>query len=360
MNYDVRGNGKTVLKFSASRYYGITNNTSNSLQPTNSTNLRYAWYDANGDTIVQRNELDLSAFLSTPSSNYNPANPSSVTSPATIDPNLENSRTNEITAGIDHELMQNFAVGVTYIHRKYDQQAGTFRVGVTSESYSPVTFTAACGNASCDQPSYTGVYYVRGSSLPAQTLRRNTGVYDTFDGVQFSARKRFSQRWLMSANVAINDGTHHESVPTRDYTDPTNHDKQDGKRTSVVPWSSKISALYSLPWDISVSGLLDIRSGFTYNTTILSPTRPNGLGTVSVQLQDNNDLTRPNFSQLDMRIDKIVKFGSRRITFAATVFNVFNKNTVLSTTTRQNTATANNVTTILAPRVAQFGVKVNF
>jgi hypothetical protein len=262
--------------------------------------------------------------------------------------------------------MRNFAVGATYIHRKYDQFASAFRVGVTSEQYSPVTFTANCGNIvngvpTCDQASYTGTYFVWGSALPAATFRRNYGSYETYDGVELTARKRYSQRWMMAANLAFNTGTHYDPVPTRDYTDPTNIAFQDGARTSVTPWSGKVSALYALPWDVSVSGLLDVRSGFTYNTTILSPTRPNSLGTISVQLQPNNDLRRPDFTQFDMRIDKAIKFGgSRRITVAATIFNLFNNNVVLSTITRQNTSTANNVQTILAPRVAQFGVKVNF
>ena len=35
----------------------------------------------------------------------------------------------------------------------------TYRVGVTSSSYSPVSFSRPCGNTFCDQPSYSGVYY---------------------------------------------------------------------------------------------------------------------------------------------------------------------------------------------------------
>ena len=261
--------------------------------------------------------------------------------------------------------MNNFAVGFSYIHRKYDDLAATFRVGVSSDEYSPVSFSAACGNIvdgspTCDQASYTGTYFVRGAALPAATVRRNYGSYDTFDGVQLTARKRFSQRWMMSANVAINTGTHYDPEPTRDYTDPTNIAFQNGARTSVVPWSTKFSGLYALPWDISISGLVDYRSGFTYNTNILSPNRPNSLGTVSVQLQESNDLTRPTFAQVDLRLDKIIRLGTTRLTIGGTVFNVFNNNVVLATITRQNQTTANNVTTILAPRVAQFGVKFAF
>ena len=365
-NYDILGTGKTVAKVSASRYYGITMNTAGTLQPTGLTTLRYAWTDLNGDMVVQRPELDLArGFLTTPSSNYDPLNPSSVTTPATVDPNLDNTRTTEFTAGFDHELMRNFAVGATYIHRKYDSLIAAFRVGVSSAEYSPVEFTAACGNIvdgapTCDQPSYTGTYFVRGSALPAATIRRNYGSYDTFDGVELSARKRFSNRWMMAANLAVNTGTHYDPEPTRDYTDPTNIALQNGARTSVAPWSTKFSGLYALPWDVSVSGLFDYRSGFTYNTTILSPNRPNSLGTVSVQLQESNALRRPTFAQFDMRVDKIVKFGTTKLTVGVTVFNILNNNVVLATVTRQNQTTANNVTTILAPRVAQFGVKFAF
>lgn len=240
-NYDLFGTGKTVVKFSASRYYGITNGTSNVLQAASATTLRYAWRDLNGDLIAQRNELDLSRFLTTPSSNYNQANPSSVIVPVTVDPNLENAGTQEFTAGVDHELMRGFAVGATYIHRKYDQFANTFRVGVSSDEYSPVSFTAACGNIvngtpTCDQASYTGTYFVRGAPLPAAQFRRNTGQYETYDGVELTARKRFSQRWMMSASYAVSTGTHYDPEPTRDYTDPTNIAVENGKRTSVAPW----------------------------------------------------------------------------------------------------------------------------
>jgi hypothetical protein len=37
-----------------------------------------------------------------------------------------------------------------------------------------------------------------------------------------------------------------------------------------------------------------------------------------------------------------------------------NNNIVLGTTERQNQSTANNITSLLAPRVARFGLKVNF
>ena len=44
----------------------------------------------------------------------------------------------------------------------------------------------------------------------------------------------------------------------------------------------------------------------------------------------------------------------------ADLFNAFNNNVVLEITERQNSASANNITRLLVPRIARFGVKVSF
>src|SRR5258708_15123170 len=172
ITYDLRGNGKSVLKANAGRYYGLGMTTASTLQPTQATTLRYAWRDLNGDNTVQRNELDLAkGFLTTPTSNYDPANPSAAVTPATVDPNLRNDKTDELILGFDHELMANFAVGVSYIYRKYSDLLGTYRTQDFTEAYVAVPFTAACGNAAtCGTQTFTGPYYQRAIALKPQTI----------------------------------------------------------------------------------------------------------------------------------------------------------------------------------------------
>jgi hypothetical protein len=82
----------------------------------------------------------------------------------------------------------------------------------------------------------------------------------------------------------------------------------------------------------------------------------------------------PTVKTLDLNFDKTIRLGSaRRVTLNAALFNIFNSNTTLAlaatsgnTTVgtpngaRQNTSTANFLTTIVGPRVARFGVRVNF
>jgi hypothetical protein len=383
--YDLRGNGKSVLKVNAGRYYGIGIYTASTLQPTNATTLRYAWRDLNGDQIVQRNELDLSKFLTTPTSNYNPANPTALTTPATVDPNLRNDITDEVIAGFDHELMPNFAVGISYIHRNYHDLQGTYRTQNFTSEYVPATFNAKCGNAAtCGTESFSEVYYQRPGSagLGAATILRNNTQYNLYNGIEVSGRKRLSHRWMLNGSVVWNHQQHFEPNANIDYLDPTDHAPVDlisgyesggmtlnstgatGTSPSTgrnAPWIGKLSGLYQFPWGINAAANFNGHSSFPYNPYILTGNRTGGQSGVAIFLNPSNALRYPALYQLDLHVDKSITFGSsRRLSLNADLFNVMNNNVVLGTTERQNSSSAGNITSLLAPHVARFGLKVNF
>ena len=87
-----------------------------------------------------------------------------------------------------------------------------------------------------------------------------------------------------------------------------------------------------------------------------------------------NSLRYPPVKTLDLNFDKSIRLGGgRRITLNAAIFNIANVNTTLalanssntsvtgvSNVVRQNTSTANYLSTIVGPRVARFGIRVNF
>ena len=89
---------------------------------------------------------------------------------------------------------------------------------------------------------------------------------------------------------------------------------------------------------------------------------------MNILLQPTNSLRLPAVRQLDLHVDKAIGFGrQRRVSLNFDVFNVLNNNVVRAKIERQNTsatasvgARANDVSTILAPRVARFGLKINF
>lgn len=363
--YDIKGTGRTVLKASAARYYGLGIYTAGSISPTGQTTLPYYWNDLNNDLFVTRNEIDFArGFRATPSANYDPNNPSSVVSPNRIDPGLENDITDEFVGGVDHELMAGFAVGVSYIWRRYHNFQGDYR-NATADSYAPVTFTAACGNSLCDQPSYTATYYQRPTALPTGTVLRNNEFTRDYNGIELTARKRFTNKWLMNSSYTWNSTVlDYPSVTDFSTTaDPTNFDFTNGADSGGLNgprWTAKLSGMYALPWNMSVAAFYNLRDGLQFNRTLLSPNRTGSLGTVSALVKQQGTEHYPTFSQLDLHWDKSLLFGQRRIQFNVDAFNLTNAATVLARQTRQNFAQANYVTSILAPRVFRFGLKVNF
>ena len=360
--FDLTGDGKTAIKGNLARYYGIGIFTASPLSPTDRTWLRYPWADLNGDRFVQRNELDLTRLLST-STNYDPANPSSGRSAATVDPELENDITDEFVIGVDREIARDFAVSATYIWRRYYNFQSDFRIGLASESFVPVSFTAPCGNATCDAATYSVTYWQLPFTQPAATVLRNYESERDYQGFEIEARRRFRGRWLLNASLTLNDTKYRYTGGANvDYQDPTNVAQQDGEQTgtSNTRWVGKVTGLVVLPYGFSIAGFLNTRDGYPLNRTVLTPTRTGGLGTASVFVKPYTAERYDDFVQFDARIDKTMRFGRHQVIASLDCFNTFNSNVVLASTTRQNASNANNVTTILAPRVLRFGVRYKF
>ena len=146
-------------------------------------------------------------------------------------------------------------------------------------------------------------------------------------------------------------------------SDPTNYDFTNGADSSGLNgprWTAKLSGMYALPWNMSLAAFYNLRDGLQFNRTILSPNRTGSLGTIATQVAPQGTEHYPTFSQLDLHWDKGFVFGPRRIQLNVDAFNLTNASTVLARQTRQNFAQANYVTSILAPRVIRFGLKVNF
>jgi hypothetical protein len=360
VTYDLRGNGKTVLKANLAQYYGQGIYTADTLSPTTATTLRYPWNDLNGDRFIQRNELDLTRLLSF-SSNYDPANPSAQLTPNKVDKNLKSDRTLEVVAGFEHELMRDFSVGVSYVYRKYDRFTWTPRIGLSSADYKPVTYAAACGNTTCKDGPYSVVYYQIPFQIPAASNLTNQDYYRNFNGLEATARKRLSHRWLMNASLGLNSSVVHYPGP-QSYEDPTTIAFADNAPASSLNsrWVGKLSGMYSFPWGINASAFLNARDGYILIRTIQSPTRTGSLGRVNVPLKKYGEERYPTMFMADVRVEKWFKFGRTQVALSLDVFNLTNANTIQDQETRQNITAANNVFSILAPRVARFGVRFKF
>lgn len=363
VTYNLTGDGRTILKGNYAIYWGTGITTAASVNPVSEVTLRFPWNDLNGDRFVQRDELDLTRRLSL-TGNYDPANPASPRSSTTVDPNLKNDRTTEFSVGLERELMANFGVGASYIYREYpDYENFTITPGVNSADYVPVTFTAPCTSPACTDPSYTVTYYQLPYPRPGGGFRRNADRTRKYQGLELTARKRFSDRWMLNASANFQSTRYFYGGPDVAYQDPTDVAMLDGAQTGTAnaKWLGKVTGLYVLPWyDIGVSGFFNMRQGYPFNRYLLSPSRAGGIGTANVDIDRWGDVRYDTFSQLDMRVEKQFAFGRTKWAVAFDVFNVMNSNVVLAREDQMNSTRANFVEEVLAPRVARIGLRLNF
>ena len=361
MTWDMFGTGKTVAKASTAIYYGQGITASNVLNPLATSTIVAPWDDLNGDLIVQRNELKLGVDDLLSWSNWNPSDPGALANVNdVIDPNLRNDRTREAILGIDHELMANFGVQVNYIYRQYDRFTYTPQLNQATSDYQAVTVTEACGNDACAQPSYTYTYHTLPYRLSADERLTNDPFYRTNHSLQFVARKRISNNWMMNGSLALQRTR--GFYPDGRVQDPTNipflHGKDDNDRNAR--WVAKLMGMYAFPGGINISGFLNARDGFPRGLEIRSPTRPNGLGTIDVYTEDYGASRYDPMMLVDLRGEKWFTIGRMRFAGSVDVFNAFNSDLVLDRVNRVDSSVFNRIDEVVVARVIRFGVRMNF
>jgi hypothetical protein len=385
LTYDLTGVGRSLVRASYSMYFGQMGpgQLAGNLLAISQVSIRYPWADVNGDKFVQANEVNTNAQFITKSNAFNPANPTSFASPGQVDPNVKNDRTREFIVGYQQELARNLGFEVNYVWRKYDQFAWSDRLNYGSEHFTEFQLnpTNCSANADCGPISY----FRANIPLPSPFVYTNQpGRHRDYNGVEVALTKRYTSRWMANASFAYNDAK--DYWDSRDgFEDPTNIDRQHGFEYAPesggsgldsiftnAKWLSKASAMYSLPlWDINVAGSMQFRQGYPFPTAIQVTNRGNGLGTVNVLLEPLGDRRLDNVFVADFRVDKVLTFGTFRLIPSVEIFNIGNANTVQSQRRFMYTynatsgvgsspSNANDISSIIPPRVIRFGVRVNW
>ena len=386
LTYDIIGNGRNVVKFSYAKYVGQlgSGGLASVYNPVSSTYVRYPWVDLSGDKFIQANEIVLTTVPLSYTSGYDYNSPAKTTTTGTIDPNLVADRTDEILFSFDKQLSNDFAVSFSYIWRKYSNFNWNDILNWDYTNYTAVQWTPpanTCGSgASCSAVTY----YQPTSQPPVNYMLTNQSGYSrNYNGFELAARKRMSNNWMMSASLSYNDVPVHYTEG-EGYEDPTNvftsynggqyapESTSSGLGNVFVnqKWIYRMSGAYTLPWwRIGVAANYNFRSGNPFIRSVTSPTRPFSAGQATVYLDTRGAVRLPNFQNLDLRVDKPFTLMNRiKIVASMDVFNLLNGNTTLSERGIQNTAdlaagkpgNSNTISSLLAPRVLRFGVRVTF
>ena len=388
LTFDVFGNGKTAVKAGGGYYYKTRETLADNLGGLFTlTSLTYTnansglcgssscWTDANMDNVVQANELSGTPAVS--SSRFNLA--TGILEPAgnSVDPDVKIARTREAVVGVQHELMQNLAVGVDYIYRKYDRGLANYTLGYQpgapgfplSQIYTgPLTHTdPVSGN--------TGEYYVvrQGAVRPSGvgTITMTDPNYQIYNGVDITVTKRYSNRWQLLGALTIQDNPQYFPEVSADFVNPTGRVYRNGVST-LAKYVIKLAGSYDLPWGITAAGNFNMFQGATRTLTIDGPgdvyggVSASGAATPitydTLEFQPRNSFRFEDTKMLDLGVQKEFSVGPRyKLKLMADLFNVFNINEVLaysSNNTSRVTSTA--PSSIIPPRVLRIGMRMNF
>ena len=350
--YDLTGDSKTVLKGNWGRFYfnpGV--GLADTVNPNTADQYSdYVWNDLNADLVYQPGE---EGALQTRFGGV--AN-------AEIDPDLRNSYMDEASAFVERVLAGNVGLRVGYVWRKdYDgwQQVNVLRpfeaFNVPVTVIDPVTGDGI--------PLFNLDNTSRGSRQVAQNVDGYEGTYKTFE---VAANKRYSHRWSMNASYSYTWTEEYGSNYFGNRTGtavsnfslfgnfPTNPNET--TFNEFTNWNAKIVATVDAGWGVRVTPLLRAQSGAPYGRLINANLN---YGAQRVLVEPLGARRQETVAVVDFRAEKQITLDRARFGLFVDVFNLLNANTAVNINWVSGT-TFEAPTTVLAPRIAKFGVKFDW
>jgi hypothetical protein len=338
--YDLFGNGRTALKASAGRYYYIISTGGlplDNINPNATYQEQFTWNDVNGDRRFQPGEQSGAPVVT-----------SGITTD--IDPEFSRPWTDEYTAGVDHELVPTVRFSAVFTYRREDNPIATF-----NPTFPFATTLSSRADSGRDGVAGTGddgtfQFYDRLSATNRTRVTNDPTGLQTYKGIELTATKRMSNRWQMlagytfsrqrvsglSVNINPNSLLNVNGLLTGQVG--VNQSQTFGVNGQLTdrPHQFKLTGTYVLPYyDIGIAANLNSASGIAV-TRQVSTTLTVG-GTTQVNVEEPGSARLPMRTVMDLRVNKVVRFGARELEGALDFNNLFNANTVWDVRTLSGT-----------------------
>ena len=395
--WDPFGDGKTVIKAGINRYIlsnttGIADFFDPAFASVNSTTR--SWSDKNGNFLP-----DCNLMLTTANGECGPmanANFGSLVLTNTPDPSWVTGWGKrpymwQTGFGIDRELTSNVLMSLGYYHTWYGNFYVLDNTLVSPTDYSPYCVTAPTdprlGSVSGQQ--LCGLYHLNpnkfGQNKSIVTFAKNFGTEtETYDGVDLTTITRL-KRLTVTGGWNIGDGLQTgitaggTAAARQNNCFVVNSPQQLFNCNVKVPFQNrvKLSASYTLPYDVQIATVIQSNPGATYNANVtftnaqiapsLGRSLSGGAASTTINIVPPFSLFGDRVNQMDLRASKIFRFGSKRIQANVDLYNTLNSSAVVnynSTYGTSGSATAGSLfrqpTQILDGRFLKFSAQFDF
>ena len=396
-SYDLFGDGKTALKAHWGKYVvGLSAGTGNPIGNL-STNATRQWID-NGNFSVDCDLLNNNAQDLRPTGgdfcgansnlNFGLSTPSTARDPDTYTGWGNREWNQNLSIGVQHELIPRLAVDVSYFRRWAGNFTTTDNRAVSATDFTEYSIVAPTSFPGATIPlpdgaagrTTNGFYDVNpglfGRTDNLITLARKFGKQsDIWNGFDFTVNARLEHGIIVQGGVATGSRTTdncalREALPetTIVFGSPTPDDYCHVEE----PWLTQVKflATYTVPKvDVRVATTFQNNPGYLINATYAVPAanivglgRPltSGATTVNYNLIYPNSLYGERITQWDMRFSKLFRLpNSSRLSLNFDLANILNRSDILGVSTAYGAAWQT-PQAILDPRLFKFGVQYDF
>jgi hypothetical protein len=364
MVFDLTGAGKTVLKFNYGTFWWNPGTALSQEANDNSPDWfeRFAWTDRNGSGLWERGEEGVQI-----------AQRGGLGS-AQLDPDLKEQYTREIATFFQHELMPGFALHLGYVYRNIGNLNVLINANRPLSAYDvPTTIRdpgvdGVLGNAD-DGPGIPGFNLNPANlALPVLNTRTNLPGNSEFHTVEYSATKRQSGVWSLSASGSVrlnrdNDNGYFGNNLRAQQAPSTRNDfiNTDDGRYNFSNWTFKLNGSYRMKWDIVATPALRVQAGQPYGRTFLAGAA-NGInyGTQRILAEPIDSRRQDNIVVLDTRVEKVIRLArGMSLSGFFDIYNISNSDAA-SNITWGSGSSFQLPSTIIGPRIMRFGVKYDW
>jgi hypothetical protein len=348
--------------------------------------IEYPWQDANGDRLVQpqevRVDLPYVAF-----EGMNPSNPASPVAPNTFDPGMKSRQTRDASVSIERHLPARLTATAGYHYSRHTNWPHFRWSGLTAADYavarilSDVLPDGTAVNIPLYAPDARQVEANGGERIVG-----NYGYYSTYHGVDASLVRRMSDRWMLGATAAWNNSrSFYPDTPLNSVGNPTGLDGSGAPLSApadplvqggqVAPvtlalggggtvflnsrWQVAVNGAFRLPWSLELGGNLVGRQGTP--SPYMIPQRLGLDGTRNVLVSPRVDSVRlDHLWNLDLRLAKRVRGGKVAAEIIGDVFNALNSSAVLARERNLRSPNFNAVRMTVSPRILRLGLRVTY
>jgi hypothetical protein len=357
--------GKSVVKATFGLYNYLLGDTyADSFNKNATGNAVFNWHDLDGDHLYEPGEVNLD--LKDP----NNADFKSITAATNriLNPQLKEPNTWETTASYEREVAASMGIRVMYVYKRLSGSTtsintlrpySAYSVPITRRDPGPDGLLGTSDDAGSVTLFDYSAAYKGAAFVNAETV--NALNTDYFHSIEFTMTKRSSTRWMGQVSYF--------AVKNHRWLSSTFNSPNDQlfPLDQTWSWAGNINGTYRLPYNVSLSGFLQSKSGIRGQRTYIfrqvdpdggAAIAQNGNTTIRLEPFGKEKLSAQNI--LNIRLSKDFSLGGgRRLGVDFDVFNALNGATPTGANFQAGPSFGY-VTGVIPARIARLGGRLRF